>query len=375
MNKVDEGFQGFSETQVQNMNPCESGTPNCFNLKYYDPNGILHSGSFSNLPYNYYLDKENILQPVPSGYTVSADKKGYIPVSNSKVYSTVANLPENVILDPSKCIQSQIVIKNSDFSNKQLSIILEAEYNNKPYKYPYYPITETVCSEVDYLIYDSNKHIVTTHGTIIIPDGYYINAGVVMKVPYGYTASPDKKSIIINVDFQKEVSTTTYDTNNYNIRYHIESSNNNYPDTSTAGIGKMWVLDHSGNLISVPYNEISGNTLYNEPGSFRFGPSNYVPNYEESIYLSKLTNISSVTPLKTEKLSGFCNSIDKNAIEQKCNSLDKDTCASTNCCVLLGGQKCVYGNDTGPLFKTNYSNFLITNPEFYYYQGKCYGKC
>jgi hypothetical protein len=62
-------------------------------------------------------------------------------------------------------------------------------------------------------------------------------------------------------------------------------------------------------------------------------------------------------------------------LEQKCNSLDKNTCASTSCCALLGGQKCVYGNETGPFFKVNYSNFLIKNPEFYYYQGKCYGNC
>jgi hypothetical protein len=373
IDNANEGFQVFSQTQVQDMNPCKSGTPNCFDLKYYDPNGILHSGSFSNLPYNFYLDVCNILQPVPSGNTVTSDRRGYMPKSNSETYSAAAKLPENVILDPSKCTQSKLVNFITDIS--RLSDALTSEYKDKSYKYPYYPITKTVCSEVDYLIYDVNKNVVATHGTIIIPDGYYINAGVVMKVPYGYTASADKKSIKINVDFQKEVSSTTYDTNNYNVNYHIEPSNNYYSDTSTAGIGKMWVLDHSGNLISIPYNEISGNTLYNEPGSFRFGPSNYVPNYEESVYLSKLTNISTVTPLETEKLRGFCNSMDKNTIEQKCNSLNKDTCASTSCCVLLGGQKCVYGNDTGPLFKTNYSNFLITNPEFYYYQGKCYGKC
>jgi len=43
--------------------------------------------------------------------------------------------------------------------------------------------------------------------------------------------------------------------------------------------------------------------------------------------------------------------------------------------VLLGGQKCVAGNENGPTMKANYSDFLVLNKDFYYYQGKCYGNC
>jgi hypothetical protein len=50
--------------------------------------------------------------------------------------------------------------------------------------------------------------------------------------------------------------------------------------------------------------------------------------------------------------AGFCdyhkNNPDK--LEEICNKQDNSTCTSTNCCVLLGGQKCVYGNTNGPHF-------------------------
>ena len=39
-----------------------------------------------------------------------------------------------------------------------------------------------------------------------------------------------------------------------------------------------------------PYSKLNGESIYYEPGSFKFGPDNYVPNYEETVFLSKLTN-------------------------------------------------------------------------------------
>ncbi len=62
-------------------------------------------------------------------------------------------------------------------------------------------------------------------------------------------------------------------------------------------------------------------------------------------------------------------------LEMKCNSLDTETCSTTSCCVLLGGQKCVSGNLEGPTMKSNYSDIFIVNKDVYYYQGECYGNC
>ena len=120
--------------------------------------------------------------------------------------------------------------------------------------------------------------------------------------------------------------------------------------------------------------------VYFETGSFPFYENaGYVPKYEDSVYISKTTNLSQTTPIKDASylLAGFCSQYanDKSKLEAACNNLDKNVCSSTNCCALLGGQKCVAGNESGPFVSANYSDFTIQNKDYYYYQGKCYGNC
>ena len=79
---------------------------------------------------------------------------------------------------------------------------------------------------------------------------------------------------------------------------------------------------------------------------------------------------------ETENPNGFCDLKDTLVnMDQKCSEQPLDVCASTNCCVLMGGQKCVYGNEFGPINKTVYSDTSIKNRDVYYYRGKCYGDC
>jgi hypothetical protein len=119
--------------------------------------------------------------------------------------------------------------------------------------------------------------------------------------------------------------------------------------------------------------------LFYEPGSFRDYGKTYVPTYEDSVFLSSSTGLPEYSALKNrpDQMSGFCQQLGTNpdALEQKCNSLDADVCASTECCVLLGGSKCVAGDTQGPATPSNYSDFTIQNRDFYYFKGKCYGNC
>ena len=146
--------------------------------------------------------------------------------------------------------------------------------------------------------------------------------------------------------------------NNYDLQYH--------DDIKSQDTNENW-------------SKTLGNVIYNEPGSLRFGSSSYVPNYEESIFLSPVTGLRYNQPMYIESARdiGFCefnkNSVDK--IEEQCSKLDKNVCASTSCCVLLGGSKCVAGNKEGPSLKSNYGDTFIRNKDHYYYQGKCYGNC
>ena len=148
-------------------------------------------------------------------------------------------------------------------------------------------------------------------------------------------------------------------------------------DTLVAAINE--VVGKTQYIKQLELSDKLGAVTYNEPGYFRFGPSNYVPNYEDSVYLSRLTGLSYTTPVVDtgSQLSGFCafNKSNPGQIETECNKMDKNTCASTSCCVLLGGSKCVSGNESGPTMKSNFGDIYIKNKDHYYYQGKCYGNC
>lgn len=149
-------------------------------------------------------------------------------------------------------------------------------------------------------------------------------------------------------------------------------------DGMDVSFGSTWIYDMSGNKVAYPSTKIQGDIVYYTPGAYSFGTSSYVPNYEDSIALSKTTGMSISTPFHSETEStGFCN-YHKNTpdkIEQSCRKLNKDTCATTDCCVLLGGSTCIAGNQFGPTQKSNYSDVFIRNKDYYYYRGKCYGNC
>jgi hypothetical protein len=165
-----------------------------------------------------------------------------------------------------------------------------------------------------------------------------------------------------------------------NIQYHqTDDQLIAESEPSHVQFGNTYIYDKNGNTIAYPSSSVQGNITYYTPGSYPFGTANYVPNYENSIYLSKLTGLSTTTPIynTAEMLSGFCSyfRIQPEKKEKVCNQLASNECASTNCCVLLGGSKCVSGNENGPTYKTNYGDVFLRNKDFYYYQGKCYGNC
>jgi hypothetical protein len=162
-----------------------------------------------------------------------------------------------------------------------------------------------------------------------------------------------------------------------NTRYH--ASDEDIAANDSTGENRTWIFDASGNIIPLPKLPIQGDIVYYTPGSYPYGTSNYVPNYEDSVYLSRLTGLSYTSPVypTSSMMGGFCSSL-KNSpeqLEQACIQQDSQTCGSTNCCVLLGGSKCVAGNAQGPTNKANYGDIFIRNRDYYYFQGKCYGNC
>lgn len=261
-----------------------------------------------------------------------------------------------------------------------------------------------------------------------IPNGYYISGdGLMSPIPYGYVSSPDNKSIypissanIYDTIAKQETikrgfsggyagsgkvitdtcfnnlnylgaptessynDLTHYNRDNYNLQYHDTIDNiSKQDDLYDLSFGVILTTDGSGNVVGIPRTKIQGNITYYEPGAYRFGASTYVPSYEDSVYLTRTNgkslidskNATAISP--SEINGGFCSTykLFPEKIEDSCSKISNENCASTSCCVLLGGSKCVAGNETGPLSKTNYSDMFIRNKDYYYYQGKCYGNC
>jgi len=116
--------------------------------------------------------------------------------------------------------------------------------------------------------------------------------------------------------------------------------------------------------------------LYNESGTVKYGGTGYVPSYEQAAYNNDFKFKTEPNTVAYGQNEGFCKDTDMfGQIEKKCNSLTKDVCATTSCCVSVGGEKCVHGNENGPKQKSIYSDTSIKNRDVYYYQGKCYGNC
>jgi hypothetical protein len=149
-------------------------------------------------------------------------------------------------------------------------------------------------------------------------------------------------------------------------------------EMNNAEFGSMTVLDKSGNLITIPRSSVQGDITYFQPSTFKYGLSTYVPKYEDSVYLSRTSHMPTMAEYRSAfKTVGFCEEHKDSpfALEEKCGALSAETCASTSCCVLLGGAKCVSGNENGPSMKQNYGDVFVRNKDYYTHLGKCYGNC
>jgi len=213
----------------------------------------------------------------------------------------------------------------------------------------------------------------------MIPNGYDIDSKNPIETEYKKLPDPGKHTPLkYNPNFTPEKYSMT------DISYNAHDTDRVYRDptagkTDDPNLGKYWMFDDEGKLIEVNTESNKSPILYYVPGAYKFGASNYVPNYEDSVYLSRTTRESQLTPVinTASQLGGFCAQYAGNTtkIEEKCAAQDLNACASTSCCVLLGGQKCVAGSENGPKNVANYTDYNLMNRDFYYYQGKCYGNC
>lgn len=172
-----------------------------------------------------------------------------------------------------------------------------------------------------------------------------------------------------------------YDANSPIIDYHSSEAQIRNEESQMPQ-NMIQILANDGKKKDIPMEKTQNLPTYFSPGTYPFGTANYVPIYADSILLSNKHNKNSslhVTELHDtpDMIAGFCQQERNNhmKIEETCMGMNKNQCASSQCCILLGGSKCVAGNEQGPTNISHYNDTLLKNREYYYYQGKCFGNC
>jgi len=314
-----------------------------------------------------------------NGYGIDPPQGYYKVDLGNNVWKMKAIIPTGYIVDPLDNTKLTIDSKNDKISQSVLS------YKNSTdellNKGPFEDILNSIEADEKTPLptkYANGK--VITYYRIKTIENKYVMKKMPEPLPKGYKLDKNNYLVFDTTLYAFSTFDSGYNATNVETVYHPD-----VPDTKTEQInndelGKYYTFDSAGNLTREENTDASFSpVLYYVPGAYKFGSSNYVPNYEDSVYLSRTTRLPQPSPVfnTAGMLGGFCTQFknDKFAIEEKCGALDLNTCASTSCCTLIGGQKCVAGNENGPMNPANYTDYNLKNKDFYYYQGKCYGNC
>ena len=83
-----------------------------------------------------------------------------------------------------------------------------------------------------------------------------------------------------NEDYLKHDSRTVYDNKKYDIEYHVPLT-----DIENSSLNGSWLLN-KGKVEFYPWTKMTNLYTYNEKNFYKYGSAQYVPSYEDSIYLS-----------------------------------------------------------------------------------------
>ena len=202
--------------------------------------------------------------PLPEGYYKLSD-------------SSLSILPPNMSPDVSGIDFTPDTSYNTGkfliyYNNSYVSDVRHYSKQFKPSRYP-----STLPPELYYA--DSKKTLVS-----------FLPYGKIADASNGYGMIDDPKINLSPVAFSFGSDSYKDVVNNYDMQFHddIETiqKNNTLYDLS---FGQVRVLDpSSGKMIILPNVKAQGLVTYYHPGEYPFGATKYVPNYEDSVYLSNI---------------------------------------------------------------------------------------
>lgn len=367
---MDEGFRTtpFDEDIIGVSKICTPNTPGyndkniCYDISYIDQTTKLIKNAKAQINERYFINANGLLETIPYGVSkiCNKDTAGY---SDKNICYDISYVDQTTNL--TKFAKAQI--KNDYFINTNGLI------ETVPYGYDV---------STDKRSYSAKTNVANYEETYFTNVNSIIDASInilqdLIKTANARDIKGYENQIIylqnqkLSVKDDNKTSNKKYNSDNLNITYHTDPIKEIPTDANNLVVGRMWINDADGNLKSVPYDYVKNTTHYYPSGSYIFNPPTFVPNYEESVFLSKVSNIPTFTLLNNhQEYKG--SRLDS---ELSCNAKDKHRCMRSGSCVLFGGEKCVSGDEMGPTIKSNYSDITIINRDYYYYKGICYGNC
>jgi hypothetical protein len=101
--------------------------------------------------------------------------------------------------------------------------------------------------------------------------------------------------------------------------------------------------------------------------------TNYIETFDTNTDNDVVNDNDVVKTFSKIENANFCNSeMSSDEKNDSCKKLTKDNCTTVGCCVLLNGEKCVGGNESGPTYLTE--NGKDIDVQYYKYKDTCKGK-
>ena len=280
LNKEIEGFQAVPLVIDPETKKIVTG--------YYQVNDTL----MALLPYGFKIDPLNPRKIIPFTQTAKYQTKLIVIEDPSKIYPLVPKpgekMPDGVYL----ISDSSLAILPPNMMPNLLSI--DVTTTNPPKLKYYYAIGYV--SETQYY---ENSFKLPNPVSSLPQEVYYtddkkksvsfLQYGQIADSSNGFGAIMNPNINLSSKEFNYIKSNYRDISNNYDVQFHDDLSgiiNRNY--MYDLEFGETLVLDQTGNLVALPKTNSQGSITYYQPGEFPFGASKYVPNYEDSIYLSSI---------------------------------------------------------------------------------------
>jgi len=256
------------------------------------------------IPYGYYQVDDKNMAMLPYGYKVdSTNPKKIIPITNiqenkmnptTKLKDTIPIVPGpgEPIPDGFYFISDGVLailppnmkpnVKNIEFEGNPPTLriyynndyVSETQYYNNQYKPSNYPTS--LPKDVYYV--DKSHTLVS-----------FLRPNQIADASTGYGAIPNPKLNLSAANFNYISSNYRDIADNYDIQFHNDAEEiKRQNDMYDLNFGEMRVKDQNGNILILPKTNSQGSVTYYQPGEFPFGASTYVPNYEDSVYLSSI---------------------------------------------------------------------------------------